>query len=43
MTRTQVSLSTVKSHVSGIQGKLGLCNRVEIAVWAWENGLIRAA
>jgi DNA-binding NarL/FixJ family response regulator len=37
-----ISLSTVKSHVSGIQGKLGLRNRVEIAVWAWENGLIRA-
>lgn len=36
-----ISLSTVKSHVSGIQGKLGLRNRVEIAVWAWENGLVR--
>jgi DNA-binding NarL/FixJ family response regulator len=36
-----ISLSTVKSHVAGIQGKLGLRNRVEIAVWAWENGLLR--
>ena len=33
-----ISVSTVKSHVSGIQGKLGLRNRVEIAAWAWENG-----
>ena len=34
-----ISLSTVKSHVSTIQTKLGLRNRTEIAVWAWENGL----
>jgi DNA-binding NarL/FixJ family response regulator len=32
-----ISLSTVKSHVAGIQTKLGLRNRVEIAAWAWEN------
>jgi DNA-binding NarL/FixJ family response regulator len=32
-----ISLSTVKSHVSTIQTKLGLRNRTEIAVWAWEN------
>jgi DNA-binding NarL/FixJ family response regulator len=36
-----ISLSTVKSHVSGIQAKLGLRNRVEIAAWAWENRLAR--
>jgi len=35
-----ISLSTVKSHVSGIQSKLGLRNRVEIAAWAWERGLM---
>lgn len=35
-----ISLSTVKSHVSGIQTKLGLRNRVEIAAWAWENGVV---
>ena len=35
-----ISLSTVKSHVSGIQTKLGLRNRVEIAAWAWEHGVI---
>ena len=32
-----ISLSTVKSHVSGIQTKLGVRNRVGIAAWAWEN------
>ncbi|GAA2362763.1 response regulator transcription factor [Dactylosporangium salmoneum] len=34
-----ISLSTVKSHVSAIQTKLGLRNRVEIAAWAWEHGI----
>ncbi|WP_232661187.1 response regulator [Pseudonocardia sp. TRM90224] len=32
-----ISLSTVKSHVATIQGKLGVRNRVGIAAWAWEN------
>ncbi len=32
-----ISLSTVKSHVSGIQAELGMRNRVEITAWAWEN------
>ncbi|MBO4272891.1 response regulator transcription factor, partial [Microbispora triticiradicis] len=35
-----ISLSTVKTHVSGIQAKLGVRNRVEIAAWAWENRLM---
>lgn len=35
-----ISLSTVKSHLSTIQTKLGLRNRVEIAAWAWENRVI---
>jgi DNA-binding NarL/FixJ family response regulator len=34
-----ISLSTVKSHLSVIQGKLGVRNRVGIAAWAWENGV----
>jgi DNA-binding NarL/FixJ family response regulator len=38
-----ISLSTVKSHLSGIQAKLGLRNRVEIAAWAWENRMMGAA
>jgi len=37
-----VSLSTVKSHVASVQGKLGARNRVEIASWAWESRLIRS-
>ncbi|GAA3287938.1 MULTISPECIES: response regulator [Dactylosporangium] len=34
-----ISISTVKSHVSTIQTKLGLRNRVEIAAWAWSHGV----
>jgi DNA-binding CsgD family transcriptional regulator len=32
-----ISLNTVKSHLTGIQTKLGVRNRVEIAAWAWES------
>ncbi|MEH0845712.1 response regulator transcription factor [Micromonospora sp. CPCC 205711] len=35
-----ISLSTVKSHLSGIQTKLGLRNRVEVAAWAWEHHVV---
>ncbi len=38
-----ISLSTVKSHLASIQHKLGVRNRVEIAGWAWETGLIQSA
>ncbi|MGH3207741.1 MAG: response regulator [Trebonia sp.] len=38
-----ISLSTVKSHLASIQGKLGVRNRVEIAAWAWETGLTQPA
>ncbi|GAA2391394.1 response regulator [Nonomuraea africana] len=34
-----ISLSTVKGHIAGVQAKLGLRNRVQIASWAWQNGL----
>ncbi|WP_217242464.1 response regulator transcription factor [Streptomyces sp. AC555_RSS877] len=34
-----VSLSTVKTHVGSVQRKLATRNRVEIAAWAWENGV----
>ncbi|MFF6783889.1 response regulator [Streptomyces sp. NPDC012510] len=37
-----ISLSTVKSHLSGIQNKLGVRNRTEIAVWAWENRVVES-
>ncbi|WP_327581731.1 response regulator transcription factor [Nonomuraea sp. NBC_00507] len=35
-----ISLSTVKGHVSAIQLKLGVRNRVGIASWAWESRLM---
>lgn len=35
-----ISLSTVKSHLASVQTKLGLRNRVEVAAWAWESGLV---
>ncbi|MER7442294.1 response regulator transcription factor [Micromonospora avicenniae] len=39
--RLYVSLSTVKTHVAHVQRKLGVRNRVEIAVWAWRTGVCR--
>lgn len=35
-----VSLSTVKTHLTNIQSKLDVRNRVETAAWAWEHGLV---
>ncbi|MDX2972292.1 LuxR C-terminal-related transcriptional regulator [Kribbella solani] len=35
-----ISLSTVKGHTAGIQTKLGARNRTELAVWAWQSGLL---
>ncbi|MGH3785410.1 MAG: response regulator [Pseudonocardiaceae bacterium] len=35
-----VSLSTVKSHVASAAHKLNARNRVEIAAWVWEAGLM---
>jgi DNA-binding NarL/FixJ family response regulator len=35
-----ISLSTVKSHLGHIQSKIRARNRVEIASWAWESGLM---
>ncbi|MFD0905340.1 response regulator [Actinomadura sediminis] len=37
-----ISVSTVKSHLAGVQSKLGVRNRVAIAAWAWENGHVNA-
>lgn len=33
-----IALSTVKGHLSAIQAKLGVRNRLEIAAWAWRAG-----
>ncbi len=38
-----MSLSTVKTHLASVQHKLGVRNRVEIAAWAWRNGVMDAA
>jgi DNA-binding NarL/FixJ family response regulator len=35
-----LALGTVKNHVAAIQRKLGRQNRVGIAAWAWETGLV---
>ena len=35
-----ISLSTVKTHLARVQEKLDARNRTEIAIWAWENGLV---
>ena len=37
-----VSLSTVKTHLGNVHTKLGARNRVEVAAWAWESGLVGA-
>jgi DNA-binding NarL/FixJ family response regulator len=36
-----VSLSTVKTHLASIMAKLGVRNRVELAIWAHERGRSR--
>jgi DNA-binding NarL/FixJ family response regulator len=36
-----ISVSTVKTHLGGVQRKLGARNRTEIAIWAWENGYVK--
>ncbi|MBB6171987.1 DNA-binding NarL/FixJ family response regulator [Nocardiopsis mwathae] len=38
--RLFVSLSTVKTHLASVQGKLHARNRVEIAAWAYRSGLM---
>ncbi|MEU9037051.1 response regulator transcription factor [Streptomyces sp. NPDC048352] len=36
-----LSVSSIKAHLARVQTKLGARNRVEVALWAWENGLSR--
>ncbi len=38
-----VSLGTVKTHLGAAQAKLGARNRVEVAAWAWEAGVLDAS
>jgi DNA-binding NarL/FixJ family response regulator len=35
-----VSVSTVKTHMEAVRAKLGVRNRVGIAAWAWEHGVV---
>jgi DNA-binding NarL/FixJ family response regulator len=37
-----ISLSTVKTHLGNLMMKLAVRNRVELAIWAYETGRIRA-
>ncbi|GAA1666439.1 response regulator transcription factor [Glycomyces endophyticus] len=39
--RLFLSLGTVKTHIAGVLAKLGLRNRVEAAMWAYETGRVR--
>ena len=34
-----VTVSTVKTHLARVQEKLGARNRVEVAAWAYRNGI----
>lgn len=36
-----ISLSTVKTHLASLMGKLGARNRVQIAMWAYESGRLK--
>lgn len=40
--RLFISLSTVKSHIASLMTKLGVRNRVEIAVWAYQTGRMQS-
>lgn len=35
-----ISAGTAKTHVANVQAKLGVRNRVGIASWAWEHGVV---
>ena len=35
-----VSISTVKTHITSLMNKLGVRNRVELAIWAHETGRV---
>lgn len=36
-----ISAGTAKTHIANVQAKLGARNRVGIAAWAWEHGVVK--
>jgi DNA-binding NarL/FixJ family response regulator len=38
--RLAISATTVKAHLTSAQRKIGLRNRTEVAVWAWESRVV---
>ncbi|MBA4861128.1 response regulator transcription factor [Streptomyces sp. PSKA54] len=40
--RLHITVGTVKTHLTRIQNKIEARNRVEIAAWAWESGLMNS-
>jgi DNA-binding NarL/FixJ family response regulator len=39
--RLYLSEATIKSHVARVLAKLGLRDRVQVVVFAYENGIVR--
>lgn len=37
-----ISAGTAKTHIANVQAKLAVRNRVAIAAWAWEHGVVKA-
>lgn len=35
-----ISMSTIKTHMAHLMGKIGVRNRVEVAIWAYQTGLL---
>ncbi|MEU8773070.1 response regulator transcription factor [Streptomyces sp. NPDC048606] len=35
-----ITAGTAKTHIANVQGKVGARNRVGIAAWAWEHGVV---
>ncbi|WP_019929775.1 response regulator transcription factor [Nocardia sp. BMG111209] len=40
-TELHISLSTVKTHIASLMAKLGVRNRVELVIWAYETDRVR--
>ena len=38
--RARITRATVKTHISNVLAKLGLSSRLQVVVWAYENGLV---